>query len=62
MPIDKKYWKKEMAKLVKLARLNTDDPNHISPILVEELLFDIPDCDMSKQQKKKWYDKLHEKK
>ena len=62
MAIDKVYWKKEMAKLIKLARLPTTDPNHISPIQVEELLFDIPSNDMSKKQKDNWYAKLHEKK
>jgi len=62
MPIDKKYWKREMKKLVERARLPATDENHISPILVEELLFDIPKSDMSDAQKKKWYEKLHEKK
>ena len=62
MDINKAYWKKEMAKLVKLARLPTSDQKHISPSLVEDLLFDIPKSDMSKAQKNKWYEKLHEKK
>lgn len=62
MTIDKKYWKKEMKRLIELARLPSSDPNHVSPIMVEELLFDIPKSDMSKKDKEKWYEKLHEKK
>ena len=62
MTINKAYWKQEIARLVKLARLPTSDENHISPIIVEELLNDVPACDMSKADKKKWYNKLHERK
>ena len=51
-----------MKKLVDLARLPTTDENHVSPILVEELLFDIPKSDMTKKDKDKWYAKLHETK
>jgi hypothetical protein len=62
MPINKAYWKREMAKLIKLARLPTSDELHISPMVVEEILEDVPTSDMSKKQKDNWYTKLHERK
>lgn len=61
MAINKAYWKKEMAKLVKNARLPANHDDYISPVLVEELLWDIPSLDMSKKEKENWKKKLYEK-
>jgi hypothetical protein len=53
------YWKKEMKKLIELSKLPPSDKKHISSALVEEILFDVPEYDITKKEKDEWYKELN---